>query len=170
MRVHMHNESLLIMKQFVDRYLHRDKELKILDVGSFDVNGNYKYIFDSPKWTYIGLDIAPGPNVDVVSASEYDFGLDSNSFDVVISGNTAEHVKDIFSWIKEIARVTKPSGIVCIITPTWIHEHKHPTDCWRIMPDGMSYLFEIANLEKQEVQIVKTIHGDIVGVAKKRIV
>lgn len=137
----MHPQSFDLMKRFVDKYLNPDKQLEILDIGSYDVNGSYKKLFQNPKWKYYGLDMVEGPNVDIVSKSAYEFGLNKH-FDVVISGNCLEHVEAPWKWIKEVYNVTKQGGLVCIITPFSIGEHRYPKDCWRILPDGYRYLLE----------------------------
>ncbi|MFA7044577.1 MAG: hypothetical protein WC186_09550, partial [Bacteroidales bacterium] len=36
----------------------------------------------------------------------------------------------------------KKGGLVCIITPFSVPEHRYPIDCWRILPDGYRYLLE----------------------------
>lgn len=137
----MHVESFEIMRYFVDTYLDKNKKLDILEVGSYDVNGSYRSLFQNPNWTTCGLDIAAGPNVDVVSKSLYEFGLDKQ-FDVVVTGNCLEHVEAPWKLIQEIHNVTKKGGLVCIITPLTLPEHRYPLDCWRILPDGYRYMLE----------------------------
>lgn len=137
----MHKESFEIMKYFVESYLDKNKQLDILDVGSYDVNGTYKSLFQNLNWNYCGLDMIEGPNVDIVSKSEYEFGIEKQ-FDIVVSGNCLEHVEAPWSWIKEVEKVTKKGGYVCIITPLSMGEHKFPVDCWRILPDGYRFLLE----------------------------
>ena len=165
----MNKESYDLMASFVSQNVSPNVKTRILDVGSYNVNGDHRPLFNNPNWEYVGIDLEPGPNVDVIARSEYSFGLEAESFDVVISSNVAEHVRDIFAWIKEIARVTKKGGTICIITPSRIDEHRFPLDCWRIMPDGLVYMFQIAKLH-----IVKTVQIDYntsfrftVGVARK---
>ena len=137
----MHKESFELMRYFVEKYLEKNNRLDILDVGSYDVNGSYKTLFQSIKWKYCGLDIVAGPNVDIISKSPYDFNI-SGKFDIVVSGNCLEHVEAPWKWIKEIEKVIKKEGLVCIITPFSIGEHRFPVDCWRILPDGYKYLLE----------------------------
>jgi SAM-dependent methyltransferase len=137
----MHQYSYHIMKYFVEKYLDKNQKLEVLDVGSYDVSGTYKSLFQNPNWNYYGLDMIKGPNVDIVSRSEYDFGLEEQ-FNVVISGNCLEHVQAPWKWIKEVYNVTKKGGIICIITPFSLGEHRYPVDCWRILPDGYMYLLE----------------------------
>jgi len=140
----MHKGSFELMQYFVEKYLNKNKKMDILDVGSYDVNGTYKSLFQNLNWNYSGLDIISGPNVDIVSLSSYEFGVEKQ-YDVVVSGNCLEHVEAPWKWIKEVENVTKDGGIVCIITPFSAGEHRYPVDCWRILPDGYRYLLEKEN-------------------------
>ncbi|MBT4870430.1 MAG: methyltransferase domain-containing protein [Candidatus Diapherotrites archaeon] len=111
----MHENSMKLMRNFVNNNLDKSKKLSILDVGSYDINGSYKELFDWP-WDYTGLDLEAGKNVDFVAKSLYDWGLDKK-FDVVISGQTLEHVKDTHKWILEVKKHVKKNGLICIIAP-----------------------------------------------------
>ena len=59
----MHKSSILRMQWFVDNYASKinKSEVKVLDVGSYDVNGSYKHLFNEQKYTYTGLDMEDGP-------------------------------------------------------------------------------------------------------------
>jgi len=89
------------------------KDKRILEVGSKYVNGSVRPLierFMQPK-EYIGIDIEPGKYVDVVLPAEKlvkHFG--SESFDVVISTETLEHVKDWRKVITNMKDVLKPRG------------------------------------------------------------
>ncbi len=149
----MHKQSFELMQYFVGKYLNKTDELEILDIGSYDVNGSYKSLFQNKKWKYLGLDLIKGPNVDVICKSSYDFGL-NKQYDVVISGNCLEHVEAPWKWIKEVEKATKEDGMVCIITPFSLGEHKYPVDCWRILPDGFKYLLEqVSNFTVLETRL-----------------
>jgi len=130
----MHENSMNMMREFAKKYVK--PPCSVVDVGSFDVNGTYKGLFRG--CTYEGIDIVPGPNVDRV-VDPYFWG--EKRYDVVISGNTMEHVRDLHKWTKEIIRVCKPGGLICIIAPHTIPEHRYPIDCWRVLPDGMKWIF-----------------------------
>jgi SAM-dependent methyltransferase len=130
------------------------KESAVLDVGSFDVNGNFRNSVTNRGWHYTGLDMVAGPNVDVVALSEYDFPFEDNSFDIVMSGSTMEHVNALWLWIPELTRVLKRGGMLAIITHTHWPYHPHPVDCWRIMPDGMKFLFDLSgNLARYQIEM-----------------
>src|SRR5690606_30463031 len=44
-------------------------------------------------------------------------GLDDNKYDVVVSFQVIEHIRDDKLFLKEIARVLKPGGVALITTP-----------------------------------------------------
>jgi hypothetical protein len=110
--------------------------MKVAEIGAYNVNGTFRPLF--AHCHYVGLDIVAGPNVDRVVA-QYDFGKDE--FDAVVSGSTMEHVEDIYAWAQAVVALAVPGGLVCVIAPHTWGEHKHPLDCWRILPDGMRWLF-----------------------------
>lgn len=150
----MHQSSYDNMKRFAEVYLKEfsNKKLRILDVGSQDVNGSYKPLFNNSNWEYYGCDMVEGKNVDIVLKDIYNWkDIKSNSFDVVISGQVFEHVEYIWVTILEIARVLKDEGMACIIAPSSGNEHRYPVDCWRIYPDGFKALVKYAGLNALEV-------------------
>ncbi len=147
----MHQSSFNIMtcfRKLVEKQCLQEK-LTVLDVGSHGVNGTYKEIFiDSVKYVYTGLDVNPGPNVDYVPSDPYDWPeLQDESFDVIISGQAFEHIEYPWLIIKEMNRVLKTNGLMCIVAPSRGPEHKYPVDCWRYYPDGFRALAKWANLE-----------------------
>ena len=150
-----------LMASFVRRHLRRKRELSVCDVGSLDVNGSFKPLFGRHK--YLGLDIIEGPNVDMVSKDLYRYPFGDETFDVIISGSTIEHVKDMFKWIMELKRIMKKDGLICIIGPSVFQmNHPHPVDCWRIYPDGMRFLLEeIAGFEVLKIRRTHSKRGTV---------
>ena len=160
----MHEAALTEMTKVV--YAEKRNGLNVLDVGSFDVNGTYRPLIEGRGWQYTGLDVCAGPNVDIVSHDPFNFPLDAESYDVVISGSTMEHVTAIWRWVPELVRVLKPGGLLAIITHWQIREHRYPVDCWRIMPDGMKFILnETGQLTDIRAEI--TNDTDIIGTARK---
>jgi len=146
----MHETSFRNMQYFVSRYLDHGtgERLRILDIGSRDVNGTYRPLFDRPGWIYTGLDTERGENVDIAVNDPYRWKeLRRESFDLVISGQTLEHVEYFWITMLEIARVLKTGGLLCLIVPSAGPEHKYPVDCWRFYPDGIRALARHACLE-----------------------
>jgi len=143
----MHKNSLNHMRRLVERYLDRDAELLIGDIGSFDHNGSYRRLFDGPRWKYLGIDLEQGPNVNHVLESPYRFPMADNHFDVIVSGQAFEHVK--FFWLTwmEMVRTLKPGGFIFLIAPSRGPEHRFPVDCWRFFPDGYRALAEYGKVD-----------------------
>lgn len=152
----MHPTSLNKMKAFVEGYLREFEgtELIIIDVGAkaYLNDPTYRPFFNKPRWKYFGLDVEPGDNVDIVVSDPYNWKEVADDFaDVVISGQTFEHIEFPWLTIKEIFRILKPGGICCIIAPSSGPEHKYPTDCWRFYPDGMKAFAKWAGFRLVEV-------------------
>lgn len=151
----MHLSSFMKMLDFRERYLKgkEDQPLRILDIGSQDFNGSYKRLFDTiPAWTYIGVDMAPGKNVDVALANSYYWReFPASSIDVLISGQALEHIEYFWLTMLEVTRVLRPGGLGCIIVPSAGPEHRYPVDCWRFLPDGLVAAAKFAKLEVIEV-------------------
>ncbi len=150
----MHQSSLDKMAHFVECHLSdkKDQPLTILDLGSMDINGSYKPFFNYPKWHYQGADLEAGKNVDVVLSSPYAWKeIKKNSQDVVISGQTFEHMDFFWVGLQCIERAVKPGGLICIIAPSRGYEHRYPVDCWRFYPDGFRALAKYCGLELLEV-------------------
>lgn len=146
----MHKSSILRMKWFEENYaskISKDK-IKVLDVGSYDVNGSYKHIFLDKKYEYIGLDMEEGPNVDIVLKNPYDWNeIPTDTFDVIISGQAFEHIEFFWITMAEMARIVKKDGLLCIIAPKGCEEHRYPVDCYRFFSDGMVALARYVSLE-----------------------
>ena len=158
----MHQSSMEKMILFRGRYLEGkfDDPIRILDLGSQDVNGSYRTLFSKPKWRYVGADMAPGKNVDVVLRNPYRWKeIASGAADVVISGQAFEHIRYFWITMLEITRVLKPGGICCILAPSSGPEHRYPVDCWRFYPDGMTAMADFARLEVLEAVTSWDDHG-----------
>ena len=149
-----------------------DKNLTILDLGSRIVDdqqhlGSYKQFCVNSKWVYTGADVESGWNVDIVLRDGYLFPFANESFDVIISGQTIEHIEYPWVWFKEMARVLR--GTCCIIAPARIKEHKFPIDTFRYYPDGMVALAKWAGLTVEMVSLSNANKDmdDTVLIAKK---
>lgn len=161
----MHAEALAAMRELLER--GPGHGATALDVGAYDVNGTYRPLVTEKGWRYTGLDVSAGPNVDVVAADPYGFPFEDGTFDVVLSGSTMEHVEAIWRWVPELVRVLKPGGLLAIVTHWQFPEHRYPVDCWRIMPDGMRYLFDLTGcLDEYDIHIAS--QWDIAASAVKK--
>ena len=164
----MHKSSFLRMEQIVKNYaplFAKGKELvKVLDVGSYGVNGTYRSIFSNPVYRYTGLDMLAGPNVDIVPKNIYQWDeIEDESFDLVISGQAFEHIEYPWLTIKEVARILKPSGFCILAVPSSGMEHKAPKDCYRYYGDGLVALAKWADLKVHHVSVGGVPRTDQIG-------
>lgn len=126
----MRHEVYDAVKEWRDQYLPAPG-LKILEIGSYDVNGSLKGIFENQDYT--GLDMLAGPNVDIVS-NAHQIDIASASFDAVIYCDTFEHDNAFWLTLDEIFRLLKFKGHFIFSAPTiyYPYYHGHPDDYWRI--------------------------------------
>lgn len=149
----MHINSYELMVRLLSDHIVKSKvypddyPMRVIDVGSMDVRGtgSYRNMFSfegiQKYWTYTGLDISAGDNVDIVASDPYNWPVADGSFDVVISGQCLEHVEAPWLWVKEVERICAAGGFAFVIAPYEIKVHRFPVDCYRYLPDGMAYLF-----------------------------
>lgn len=102
-----HIEQQNFCRYVKDKFKFHFSGCKVLDIGSLDVNGNNRYLFDD--YTYTGIDIGIGNNVDIVcKGHEYET---NERFDVVISTECFEHDKHYAETIKNGIRLLKSGGL-----------------------------------------------------------
>jgi hypothetical protein len=65
------------------------KGVDVCDIGSLDINGNNHYLFED--YSYIGVDVGRGKNVNIVSKGHEFKPIDGKQFDLVISTECFEH-------------------------------------------------------------------------------
>ncbi len=146
----------------------RNEAITVLDVGSYDVNGSYRNLFDDQAFLYVGLDIEEGPNVDRLIKKTGEIPYESASVELVVSGQMLEHAPEFWKIFSEMARVLKPGGHLVVIAPSNGPEHKYPLDCYRFLPDSFRHLGHANSLEVLEV----AVNGfppwhDLLGVFRK---
>ncbi len=121
----------------------RDK--RVLEVGSRYVNGSVRPLierFCRPR-EYVGVDIEPGKYVDVVLPAEklIDY-FGPESFDVVISTEVLEHVRDWRLVVNNMKTVLKVDGYMYITTRSYgFPYHAYPYDFWRYELGDMIKIF-----------------------------
>ena len=77
-----------------------------MDIGSLDINGNTRFLFED--FEYTGVDIGEGPNVDVVSKGHE---FKSERFDIVISTECFEHDMYYKETLKNCVKLCKAGGM-----------------------------------------------------------
>lgn len=149
---------------------YSSEKLKVIDFGSYDVNGSLKPIFKDHN--YIGIDMSEGPNVDIVCTNDKT-PFEDNSVDIVVSSSNFEH--DDFFWMTflEMCRIVKPGGLIYINAPSSGPYHAHPGDSWRFYADSWKALAKWAIKNNYNIEILRSyidkseIWCDSVGIFKK---
>jgi SAM-dependent methyltransferase len=149
----MHDTALEIGRRFFETY--GGATSTIVELGACNVNGTLRDVTPSGA-CYIGLDIVPGPGVDVVIKPNFALPVVSDSVDIVVSSSTFEH--DSFFWqtFVEMARITKPGGIIYVNAPSNGWYHRYPVDNWRFYPDCGKVLVNWAAACGQELTLVES--------------
>lgn len=132
----MHYTAEQNAKRFFETYVTKKKEkIKILEIGSYIGGFNIRSLANN-NTEYIGVDLGPGPGVDIVLEDQYVLPFDDNTFDFVISSSCFEHSE--FFWLNflEIIRVLKSDGLFYLNAPSDGMFHRYPVDCWRFFPDS----------------------------------
>jgi SAM-dependent methyltransferase len=117
----------------------------VLEVGSKYVNGSVRPLierFCDPA-KYLGVDIEPGKFVDeVVPAERLVERFGENAFDVVISTEMLEHVRNWRTVINNLKAVVKPNGLIYLTTRSFgFPYHAYPYDFWRYEVEDMEKIF-----------------------------
>ncbi len=121
--------------------------MRVLEIGPDGFPSTYRKIVNNSTLQWDTLDIFEDQRLTYRAKGDYDFGIPSNTYDIVFSGQVIEHVRKTWLWMPEVARVCKPGGIVITINPVSWGYHEAPIDCWRIYPEGMKSLYDEAGLQ-----------------------
>jgi len=103
-----HQEQKDFIQSIKDHYPDSFHGKKILEVGSLDINGSVREFFIDCDYT--GLDVGPGPCVDVV-CSGHVYDAPDNTFDVVISCEAFEHNQEWVQTFHNMWRMCKDEGL-----------------------------------------------------------
>ena len=80
----------------------------VLDVGSGDINGNNRFLFEN--CTYNGNDVVQAPNVTIVSKTK-DLQFNDETFDTIISTECFEHDPEYKESFNKIYKMLKKDSL-----------------------------------------------------------
>lgn len=169
----MHKSAYINAEKFYNKYCSfNEHTTTVLDVGSYDMYGSLKPIFNNS--IYIGVDISEGPNVNVV-IKPHELPFKDDYFDIVISSSCFEHDSMFWLTFNEMVRVLKPNGYMYICAPSSGHYHGHPLDCWRFYKDSWIGLQNWGRKSGHNIELVESYidldsgeeWNDSIGIYKK---
>ena len=150
----MHENCRLVFEKYAKSYFASNT--RVLEIGPDLFPSTFQKLTNHPSDTWDYLDIRDRRYGNIISADGYHFPIEVGVYDVVFSSSVAEHVKAIWDWMPELARVCRKGGLVITICPTSWPYHEAPVDCWRIYPEGMAALYRHAGLSV-EVNVNATL-------------
>ena len=134
------NKKIDILTRAIELYLNNKKNLKIVDIAC----GTKPYfpLFKNKADEYIGvdIDIKKSEVSDIIGSAEKLPFVD-NYFDVALSTQALEHIRDYKAAVDEMQRVLKPNGIAFLTTHGVSEIHGAPYDYWRFTEYGLREVF-----------------------------
>lgn len=125
----------------------------VIEVGSMDVNGSLRKLAESykPKH-YLGVDIAMGQGVDFVCNAENLLEeFQSACFDVLISTEMLEHVRNWKKVISNFKNIVRIGGTMIVTTRSYGYPyHGYPYDFWRYEVEDIKNIFSDCSIEQVE--------------------
>ena len=110
-----HIQQQEFCRSIKNKYPNFFKNKFVLDIGSLDINGNNQEYFENCN--YLGVDIAFGRNVDIVSKG-HELAFPDETFDIIISTECFEHDQFYEKTIKNIYRMLKSGGLLIFTCAT----------------------------------------------------
>lgn len=129
-----------------DKFPKSFNNVSVLDIGSLDINGNNRYLFNNSN--YIGIDLGAGKNVDIVCRG-HEYKSDK-LFDTIVSTECFEHDKFWELTILNAISLLKNEGLLAF---TCAREGRQEHGTFRA--DGWASPFTCdyyKNLSKQEIE------------------
>jgi hypothetical protein len=153
-----HDRLAALTSRLNDNLLSRLGSLDVLEVGS-RLRGDTKGHLDmrSRARSYVGMDILPGPNVDMVGdAHKLASLLGEQRFDFVYSQWVWEHLAMPWVACAELNRVMRPGAEAFILTNHTMPLHDLPWDFFRFSQSTWIALFN----EQTGFEIIDSAMGD----------
>lgn len=117
---------------------------RVLEVGARDVNGSLRpHVEALGPACYLGVDMEPGEGVDEICYAESLEGrFEAGAFDIVLSTEMLEHVRNWRTAIRNMKAVLAPGGLLLLTTRSeGFPLHEHPADYWRFSAQDIDTIF-----------------------------
>lgn len=104
-----HQSQMTFVHLVRQRFPNAFMGAKVLEVGSLDINGSIRVFFQNCNYT--GVDLGPGPGVDLVESGE-NLSFPDGTFDTVASCECFEHNRHWDKTFLNMHRMCKSGGVV----------------------------------------------------------
>jgi SAM-dependent methyltransferase len=138
------------------------KDKSVLEMGAKYINGTIRDVLQPQSMSYTGIDIEAGSCVDYVcDGCEAASMFGDETFDIVVSVDTLEHVLKWECFIVNMKRLVKKGGLVALVTcsPSF-PPHSQP-DYWRFTTSDLLLFFN-------DFEIVASTGPEPVGIIAKK--
>jgi predicted SAM-dependent methyltransferase len=156
----MHDTAFRYGQIFYDAYIPKGQNVQVVEIGSQNVNGGLRDIFQTPYTHFVGLDFVEGPGVDRVLDDPYKLPYGINTVDVLLCSSVLEHCEMFWVMFLEMVRVVKPGGLIYINVPSNGDFHRWPVDCWRFYPDSGKALETWARHNGHDMVMLESFVGN----------
>lgn len=130
-----------LVRQFPS-LLQKTAQGAFLEVGSRARSGLVNRALVPDDWTYVGLDVLPGENVDVVGdAHELSSIFPTRRFDAVMAFSVLEHIAMPWKFAVELNQVLNVGAVGLFTTHQAWPIHDAPWDFWRFSDESWKSLF-----------------------------
>ena len=167
----------LVAELTASKFKNRSEVCRIIDIGGIN-STSYQSIFEKAiPCQYDTMNVrfhcdAPQDST-ILTEKAYDWPeLKTSSYDVVVSGQTFEHIEYFWCSVLEMRRILKPGGLLALIAPSHWHEHRAPLDCYRFYADGLDAILRFGGLDiiysyAEHPKIVGRNKCDAIAIASK---
>lgn len=150
MHVQAKNFTLYVKSIFPEYFVNKN----VLDVGSGDINGNNRFLFE--ECTYSGNDLMEAPNVTIISTTAA-LPFPDQSFDTIVSTECFEHDCEYEKSFKKIVSMLKDGGLfffTCASTDRPEHGTKRttPNDSYGTIKENPEFMNYYKNIELKDLE------------------
>jgi len=141
---------------YLQKFLPKIPMKTVLEVGSRGESNAIGYRKYFPDSEYVGSDLQPGENVDIVQDLTLGTGdIPIDYFDLIICCSVFEHVSRPWLAAENLAKLSKTGGILYFSVPWIWRYHAYPNDYFRYSPSSFPILFPDYTWEKFHISTRK---------------
>ncbi len=127
----MHQGNLKWLSQLKETYPGHFTKVDVLEIGSCNLNGTARDFFTDTK-SYVGVDLAPGPCVDLVCEAKKTL-FETGHFDVLVYLSVMEHDPGWRESFEHNLQWIKTGGLIIVCFGAE-GNNRHDPEPWALVP------------------------------------